>query len=384
MATPKPGEIRCPTCHRSTPPAAYCTKCGTAIPADARARPRGMDRDELQERIRARRSGGDPYRRGNLADEEYGGFERFEPEPEDAGARRRTRGQPARRADHLGDTGPAAAPVWGERNDVADDRIDRADLTRDDYTAPIAPPPSRRDEPAEDYPPDGEEVLDGDARADYYGDPYDDAAAYPYPYDEWGDERERRSSGTGAFAILGFLALGVLALLGGAFLAGIFSDDGGVGVASPSPTIAASVAPSVAAEPSTAPSIDPSAGASGAPPASGEPVEFPDGFVAEAQPCLPGSAGQSGCSSNGAQNAGALDIWVGFENGSSQDVIGVQLLGPDGNQVGQGSIPLADIGCSQSCQGYTWFNFRNLAAGTYEVLVTRNGDPASQTGFEVS
>ncbi len=101
MATPKPGEIRCPTCHRSTVPAAFCTQCGSAIPSDARIRPRGMDREELQDRIRARRSGGEPYRRGGTADEPPG-YERFEPEPEDAQARKAQR-QDARRRDDLRD-----------------------------------------------------------------------------------------------------------------------------------------------------------------------------------------------------------------------------------------------------------------------------------------
>ena len=45
---------------------------------------------------------------------------------------------------------------------------------------------------------------------------------------------------------------------------------------------------------------------------------------------------------------------------------------------------LARIGCTASCNGWTYFNFRNLTEGTYEVRVTRNGDPASETRFEVS
>ncbi|HEX2141811.1 MAG TPA: hypothetical protein VHK28_05970, partial [Candidatus Limnocylindria bacterium] len=68
--TPKPGQIRCPTCHRSTPPAAYCTQCGSPIPASARVRPRGMDRDELEERIRGRRPG-EGFRRGSAPDEAF-------------------------------------------------------------------------------------------------------------------------------------------------------------------------------------------------------------------------------------------------------------------------------------------------------------------------
>ena len=327
-----------------------------------------MDREELQDRIRARRSGGDPYRRGGAADEEAGGYARYEPEPEDSGVARGPR-PGDRRDDHL-----------------------RADLTRerDEWAAPIGasaavPPPAVEREPVAgepaEYPSEAVTRYDGE-----YDDPdYQEPGDYPYEYDDWQD-REPRRSGAGAFAILGFLALGVLALLGGAVLAGVFNDDQpGVGQQSPVPSVAASLdaAPSVAAS-AAAPSVDPSAAASAAPPASGEPVTFPDGFTAEAQPCLPGSASASGCGSNGATNGGVLDIWVGFENGNSNDVVGAAIIGPDGSTVGEGTIPLADIGCSQSCNGWTYFNFSNLGPGTYEVRVTRNGEPASATSFEVS
>jgi hypothetical protein len=379
MATPKPGEIRCPTCHRSTPPAAFCTQCGSAIPTDARIRPRGMDRDELQERIRARRSGGEPYRRGGAADEEAA-FERFQPEPEDARVQRGRRAE-AQRSDHLAEDAAAAGAAARIPEPAS-----RADLTRDrdEWTAPVTPPPDLRGaEPAPEAPyvePAYAEPEHIDAYEDGYADPYEE---YPYEYDQY-EEPERRSSGAGAFAILGFLALGVLALFGGAVLAGVFSDDdSGVGSATPSPTVVESLAPEVSDAPSIAPSVAPSAGES-APAGSGEPVVFPDGFSAEAQPCLPGSAGGTGCNSNGAVNGGTLDIWVGFENGTADDVIGATIIGPDGNTVGEGTIPLARIGCTQSCNGWTYFNFRNLTEGTYQVRVTRNGDLADETGFEVS
>jgi hypothetical protein len=343
-----------------------------------------MDRDELQERIRARRSGGDPYRRGGAADDEAGGgYARYEPEPEDSRvARGRRPGD--RRDDHFDERAGAAR---GRGPD------ERADLTRerDEWAAPIGasaavPPPAvEREpvagEPAEPYPSEAVTRYDGE-----YDDPdYQEPGDYPYEYDDWQD-REPRRSGAGAFAILGFLALGVLALLGGAVLAGVFNDDrSGVGQQSPLPSAAASLdaAPSVAAS-AAAPSVNPSAAASAAPPASGEPVTFPDGFTAEAQPCLPGSASASGCGSNGATNGGVLDIWVGFKSGTSDDLVGAEIIGPDGSTVGEGTISLADIGCSQSCNGWTYFNFSNLGPGTYEVRVTRNGEPASATSFEVS
>ena len=337
-----------------------------------------MDRDELQERIRARRSGGEPYRRGGTADEEGGAYQRFEPEPEDERLQR-SRRPDAHRTDHLG-----AAAAAGAAAARPPEPASRADLTRDrdEWTAPVVPPPA---DPRGVEPPPAPAYAEPehiDAYEDGYADPYEE---YPYEYDQY-EEPERRSSGAGAFAILGFLALGVLALFGGAVLAGVFGDDDpGVGSASPTPTFAESLAPDVSQAPSSvAPSVAPSPGESAAPPASGEPVVFPDGFTAEAQPCLPGSAGGTGCNSNGAVNGGTLDIWVGFRNGTAEDVVGATIIGPDGETVGEGTIPLARIGCTQSCNGWTYFNFRNLTEGTYQVQVTRNGDPASETSFEVS
>jgi hypothetical protein len=377
MATPKPGEIRCPTCHRSTPPAGFCTQCGSAIPADARARPRGMDRDELQDRIRARRSGGDPYRRGAMPEEQAGGYARYEPDPIDTQARRPDAG-PSARQDYL-DEGAAAA-AGAAAGDITRDRDDWARPAAAAPTPPAAPPPS------DEWTPPPSDVPVGDADQPEHVDNFDDAAYEPgdygYAYEEWNEPRERRN-GFGAVAILGFLALGVLALLGGAVLAGIFGAGAGVGQgdATPSPSATAVVT----AQPSPSPSSDASGspGASGSPAASGEPVVFPDGFTAEAQPCIRGSVTAEGCDSNGASNTGSVDIWVGFENGNSNDVVGATLVTPDGQEL-DGSIDLADIGCRSACNGYTWFPFDGLTPGTYEVRVTRNGELAGTTTFEVS
>ena len=144
--------------------------------------------------------------------------------------------------------------------------------------------------------------------------------AYPYAYDDWEDGRQRRSSGAGAFAILGFLALGVLALGAGAVLAGVFSSDPGVGgidpTLTPIPSIQESTQPSESA--SVAPTSDASTSPSSSPAASGEPVVFPDGFTAEAQTCIPGSASTNGCGSNARSNSGSVWIWVGFAKGTSR------------------------------------------------------------------
>jgi hypothetical protein len=372
MATPKPGEIRCPTCHRSTPPAAFCTQCGSAIPADARARPRGMDRDELQDRIRARRSGGDPYRRGAEAEEGTGVYERFEPDPTDD-MRQPAPGPAEPRRDLLDET-VAAAPPPRPSN--------RPDLTRehDDW---VAVPPtassaagSTAEAASEAVPPSSGDEVSYAPEADA---PYDDTYYHGDQYAEWDEPRER--SGAGTFAIVGFLGLGVLALLAGAVLASLWG--GGVGQGDPTPTPAASVATSN--EPSVAPTAEPTATpeASGSASASGGPIVFPDGFVAEAQPCIPGSVGNSGCDSNGVSNNGSVEIWVGFQNGNRSDVIGAILEAPDGSTRDQ-SIDLDRIGCGSTCNGYTWFQFSNLDPGEYEVRITRNGEPAGATTFEVT
>ena len=359
-----------------------------------------MDRDELQERIRARRSGGEPYRRGAAPDDEYGGYQRFEPDPTDAQARRAPAPED-RRTDYLAQAGEGARQAGGGPDPISSGRSGGPrddgplpDLTRDrdDWTAPSAPgravPP-----PVAPLPPSGQGPAAPTADySDYAGAPradYVDDASYdpdaPYEYDGWEDDRERRS-GAGGFAILGFLALGVLALLGGAVLAGVFSGDPGVAEATSTPSIAVSQAPIASTAPSVAASAAPSGEpvGSSAPSESGGPVVFPDGFTAEAQPCIPGSVRPDGCDSSGAVNNGQVEIWVGFQNGSSADIVGAEILGPDGNTIGEGTIDLSRIGCGATCNGHTYFNFANLGPGMYEVRITRNGERADTFDFEVS
>ena len=401
MATPKPGEIRCPTCHRSTPPAAFCTQCGSAIPSDARIRPRGMDRDELQDRIRQRRSGGEPYRRGALADPGAPMYERFEAEPEDAGARRAAHAPAERRRDVLQER--AAAPIASSQpaptpvSEPAEPRdvslvppIEPAwlEITResDDWARPasaeaFAPSaaPAPLPPPASDVPVDDVGELE---HVDNFDDEAYDDDGYPYAY-EWDDARDRRSSGAGAFAILGFLALGVLALLGGAVLAGIFTGDPNTGAAdptlTPSPTLSQTIAPTP-----TVSAVPTPTAASASAAASGEPVVFPDGFTAQTQPCIPGSATGNGCNSNATSNSGSVWVWVGFTSGTQADVLAAKLTGPDGSLVGEGAIDLARIGCRPTCRGgWTYFPFSNLPPGTYQATVERNGQLAAETEFTV-
>ncbi|MGZ8476170.1 MAG: hypothetical protein ACXWWQ_08155, partial [Candidatus Limnocylindria bacterium] len=314
------------------------------------------------------------------------GYQRFQPEPEDRAARR-SGADDAPRPDLLPEAPPPpyrpAAAVVDPLAPATRQPYERPDLTRerDDWTTPSREPepvaaghaaPSRA--PVEDY-----READGDGDLGEYEQP-----AYVEDYDEWDEEpRERRSAGAGAIAILGFLALGVLALLGGAVLAGVFGDDPQTGAidSSPSPSVSASVAATEAATPAETPSAEPE----GTPRASGDVIVFPDGFTAEAQPCLPGSADVDGCRSNGSTNGGTVDIWVGFTKGTEDDVISAELIRADGSSVGTGTIPLGRIGCSPTCPGgWTYFPFSGLPEGTYEVLVTRNGEPAGETSFVVS
>jgi len=333
-----------------------------------------MDRDELQDRIRARRSGGDPYRRGSDAEEGTGIYERFEPDPTDS-MRRTTKGAEEPRRD-LFDEEAAPPPTVHPP--------DRADLTREhddwaavpppapSWTPPVAASDAHAPESIDELGDDAPSYVATDAQPDegyYYGD----------QYQEWDEPRER--SGAGTWAIVGFLGLGVLALLAGAVLANIWGGGVGQGDATPTPvpSVAASAEPSFA--PSVAPSLAPEP--SGSPTGSGGPIVFPDGFTAETQPCIPGSVGLTGCDSNGVSNSGTVEIWVGFQNGNRSDIIAAILEAPDGTTFDQ-SIDLASIRCGSTCSGYTWFQFSNLDPGDYEVRITRNGEPAGSTSFEVT
>src|SRR5437773_457626 len=134
MSTPLPGQIRCPTCHRSTPPAAFCTQCGTAIPASARSRPRGLDREELQDRIRVHRPGDAAFRRGAPVGEGLAQgsspYQPFRPEPEDELVLQAP-GEPAEAAPHVDNTPPGF-----------DDRPVAPPPVIAPVPSPVAPPPA--------------------------------------------------------------------------------------------------------------------------------------------------------------------------------------------------------------------------------------------------
>ena len=177
---------------------------------------------------------------------------------------------------------------------------------------------------------------------------------------------------------VGFLVLGLIALLGGAALAGVFRDV--VAQTSPSPTASVDLTPSPTPEATPDQSVEPSATAR---PSDAAPTTFPDGFLARAEPCAEQPAAPS-CDSSGASNQGDLWILVSFRHAKPDDVIGVAIVDSNGNLQADASLDLSFCGTNTDCAGWTFFPFNNLAAGDYRVRVTRNGTPAAETTFEVT
>lgn len=402
MSTPLPGQIRCPTCHRSTPPAAFCTQCGTAIPASARARPRGLDREELQDRIRVHRPGDAAFRRGSPVGEGFGAaaspYQPFRPEPEDElvlpGA------EPAEGAPHIDNTPPGfderpvapppvepppnvapaseAAPlrarIFQQPTVPASASVASAVQPAAAATAPVPPPAP---EPVVPTPPPVDQFADPEQ-------PYDPAEPYDYRYrppeDDWG----RRSSGMSPLAIGGFVLLGVLAIAVGAVMAGLFS--GGVASESPSGTPLTSAVPSAGLGPSLGPSTAQSVpGATPIASDDGSPVVFPDGFTARTEPCAEEPKSQDGCGSSGATiSGGSVWVWIGFREGNDADVLQVNVVDAAGTSVGDGSLSLGSIGCGDSCNGWARFRFSSLGVGNYTIKVERNSQLAAQSTFTVT
>lgn len=345
-----------------------------------------MDRDELDERIRQRRGADAPYRRGMLAEDARPAPGGPGPPLGPAFVREPTDTAPRHEAD---------APV------VLEPRVDNTPAGFDDQ-APVAVPPlaapplagapsafpGRRAEyipPVADAPPAAippavpipRPVPPRGAQYVAADEPEDDPFPYRGPYVE--EDEPRRNNG--AALVLAFLGLGVLALLGGAILSAMLTGNiPGVGRASPTPTAAAgSTAPATSGSVTPAPSDQ----TSGSPTSSAP----PGGFAVQAQPCAQEPIDQpSGCQSSGSTvSGGKVWIWAGFQKATPDDVLGVQVLTSSGAKIGDASIDLKRIGCTSAagCNGYTYFPFSNLAPGTYVVKVTRNTQPAAQTGFTV-
>jgi hypothetical protein len=352
MPTPKPGQIRCPTCHRPTPMAAFCTQCGAAIPSNAQARPRGMDRQELDARIRQRRPGDGRLRRGtpmDSGDARPTGYVPFEPDPEDARALREGT-QPEPRVDNT----PADFQDRTSEEPAAEPELTYVPPAPDDWE----PQPTSAD--AADVDMDEE-----------YAEPDEE---YPYAW-----EAEDRRRGGGFLPIIGFLVLAVLALGVGAALAGIFG--GGVAETSSTPT------PSSAATVSTA--------SSGASPSEGEPqatpeptdgpVAFPDGATITVQPCATEAMSFDGCGVDGSSiTRRTMWVWIGFKDAAGSDTFTLELRSDDQTLDQQDKELGAVLDCPGTCSGYLiGAVYRDLDPGDYQLVVRRNDDFADSATFTV-
>jgi len=196
------------------------------------------------------------------------------------------------------------------------------------------------------------------------------------------DDDEPRRRGSGALAILGFLVLGLAALLGGAFLFAALNAPSPVSqVSSPSPTPSATSAESG--------SSSPSAGESPTEGATPSPASPADNFSAKVEPCASNRMGFSGCVDDGTRLSGdQVWVWVGFKNGQASTVIGVTIISnATKSAVGDGSLELDQlVGCDpgKTCSGYMQMSFGNLAPGGYRIDVTRDDDKIASTSFTVS
>lgn len=210
--------------------------------------------------------------------------------------------------------------------------------------------------------------------------PYAEPYAQPYPASAYREEPEQRSGLVGPLAIVAFVALGVMAIGMGVVISGLFSA--GLAESTPSPTPLASVAPSttptVEATPSTTPAATPSPT-----PTPGQPVAFPDGFTADAQPCQEQPNSIDGCNSDGSTvSSDTIWVFIGFRNGGDGDTLSVSILDSTATSVRDGDIDLGGI-CAD-CNGYVRFRFSGLSAGSYTIKVERNGEFADEASFVVS
>jgi len=363
--------------------AAFCTQCGAAIPPGAQVRPRGMDRQELDARIRQRRPGDNRLRRGTPfdgGDAPVPGYVPFEPDPDDALAVREAGQQDQPHVDNT-------APDFDERAaEAARPLPPPPPVEPAGYTS--APYPDEQ-EPEDAYVPPPQPTWEQPQYADEpqpdepYGAPDD---AYPYA---WEAAEEPRRGGGGMLPILGFAALAVLALGVGAALAGIFT--GGVANASATPT------PSVAATTSTAPSVTESpteSGASPTPEPTDGPVTFPDGAELSIQMC--GSSGfhnsaigrpeENACEVDGSSVEGG-DVWavVVFAKAGGDDTLTVQLMeNGQGQNEQEFTIRSKLDTCGASCNGLLYgAQYTDLLSGDYKVVLQRNGEFADSATFTV-
>ena len=432
MSVQKPGEVRCTACGYSTPIAPFCTHCGADLPADAPIRPRGMDRDELEQRIRG--TGGrssNPFRRGTPAEDPSAaypvGVEPYIPEPTDLLARTEPEegGAPEPRVDRFADPeDPPFAPggarvlaskaAWPEADRefpppplrLQDDRDIR---DGDRVAAAPAYPRARYD--ADDGGYAGREQASDERWAGVRAGAAADAGrglgdVHRIAADSGGDSGEfdgsggdeygeypgdgRRRGGAGALAVIGFVVLGLAALLGGAILAGVLNTAAPVGAASASPSASPSPGETASgtAQGSAQPTGSGSSSASGSPAASAS--TGPDNFTARVQPCASDKMSFKGCAQDGSTiSSDQVWVWVGFYKAAYNDVIGVKLVEKaSGAAVGDGATPLGqdNIGCKPDteCTGYLYFTFDQVKPGAYTIKVSRNGQDVAQASLTVT
>lgn len=358
-----------------------------------------MDRAELEERVRQRRPSDPAMRRGRPpgGDAPPADYAPFQPEPEDANAiREEEAGQQPHYVDNTPpdfDEQPAPPPVHLAPPD--DHAAAAAAAGYAAASAQEAPPAVHQAEPAptsaaepdpyqaDPYGPPHAAATHGEAPIDEapYGAP-EDAYPYPYPAEDGGGR-----GGPGALPIIGFILLGVLALGVGAVLATLFSGNGAVGEASPSPTPTASVAPSEAS------SSEPSGSASEQPAATSEPtdgpVTFPDGAAITVKACGTADMSFDGCAVDGSTITGRLMwVWIGFDDARATDTIALTLEN-DGETIDLQEKVLGDVlDCERNgqpiCSGYLiGAAYRELEPGEYELVVRRNDDFADSATFRV-
>ena len=423
MTSQDPSEVRCPACGRVTPLAPYCTHCGAVVPAGAAgARPHALDRAELERRIRERRGDG-PFRRGEDEGEgrprpSAGRLGAFVSEPADElarheppaleeqprvdffderAARRAGEGQAWGSPPPAGFVPPGAGGIPGAA--LPPERVDwpSRDLVAEPSNeaiaaAPVPQPyqpatpyvPEHAYQPADLHEPEPP-YLPGGGTAYQPAPPYEpgddgDAGADAPGWTGYGDEPPRR--GTGTLAILGFLVLGLAALLGGAFLFAAMNAPAPLSqqVASASATSSAAAHETTSASPTH--TQTPSQAAT----PSGGPI---DDFSAKVEPCASSRMGFSGCVDDGTRLSGnQVWVWVGFKNGQASTVIGVTIVSQATKAaVGDGSLELDQlIGCDpgKTCSGYMQMSFGNLDPGAYQIRITRDGDQVASTSFTVT
>jgi hypothetical protein len=347
-----------------------------------------MDRTELEDRLRNRRPGDAPFRRGQAA-----GYEPFQPEPEDALAVRDTEPEAGgtridRAPPHSDEPPPVTRPSWPDEQRVSPS-------SREPREAPPPPPvPVPAPAPTADEPFRAEAAASEPA----YDEPMDASPAdddYDYPYLPRDDDGrgDRRDAFSGALPLIGFGALALMALAVGVILAGLISGPGGTGDSTPSPSVQATPLPSE--QPSVAPSAAPStAPASTAPEPSDGPVAFADGALLTIQPCATsgfresavGRPEEDACQVDGS-SVEVGDVWgtVVFRNTPSADTLRVRLV-LNGEVINERELVLGSVltQCGTRCSGLIYgATYRGLQPGTYELVLARNGEFADRAAFVV-